>query len=53
MFGKNFLGKIKMPKVKLPDVKKMTKGISTKVSDNVKGATRKVKSLNPFKKDKE
>ena len=47
-WGKDFLGKVKMkiPKVKMPDVKKMTKGISKTVN----GATEKVKKLNPFKK---
>ena len=46
--------KIKMPKIKMPDIvgnaKKLGCLIKKEVSDKSKGAIKGVKSLNPFKK---
>ena len=46
--------KIKMPKIKMPDVvgnvKKLGKEISKEVGGKTKGAVKGLKGLNPFKK---
>tara|TARA_B100000941_G_scaffold229874_1_gene172263 strand:+ start:56 stop:205 length:150 start_codon:yes stop_codon:yes gene_type:complete len=46
--------KIKMPKIKMPDVvgnvKKLGSDIKKEVSDKSKGAVKGIKGLNPFKK---
>ncbi len=48
------LPKLKMPKVKMPDMVGKAKDLTKKVGDGVKssakGATKGIKSLNPFKK---
>jgi|TARA_B100000424_G_scaffold190869_1_gene148646 hypothetical protein len=46
--------KIKMPKVKMPNVVGSVKALSKKIGEEVKGSTKgavkSVKGLNPFKK---
>jgi|TARA_Y100000114_G_C11706462_1_gene301208 hypothetical protein len=46
--------KIKMPKIKMPDVvgnvKKLGSSIKKEVGDKSKGAVKGIKGLNPFKK---